>query len=180
MGEVIEGDQRSRVVLAQGVAQGVGLASPGPDEALVGPGEHLDRAEQLAVGGHHSVVVPVGAHEIGEHAGITAVGLRPARRMTIAIARRRERIDRVDRVAGRDQRAHEQAPIGLDADDHLGGRLGMLRQQGMQPGHAIEPLGYPARGQHPALGVEHAHVVVRLGPVDSNEDRSIRPSCLAR
>ena len=32
----------SRVVLAQGVAQRVGLALSGPDEVLVGPGEDLD------------------------------------------------------------------------------------------------------------------------------------------
>ena len=50
------------------------------------------------------------------------------------------------------------------------GFVGVLAEQGVQPGHALEALGDPARGQHLSLAVEHAHVVVRLGPVDADED----------
>ena len=44
--------------------------------------------------------------------------------MPFPIARRRERVDRQHRVAGCDQGPHEQAPVGLGGDHHLGRVLG--------------------------------------------------------
>ena len=41
---------------------------------------------------------------------------------------------------------------------------------GMEPGHALESLGDPPCREHLPITVEHAHVVVRLGPVDTHED----------
>jgi hypothetical protein len=46
----------------------------------------------------------------------------------------------MDRVAGREHDAHEQTPVGLDADDHLHGSFGVLPAQGVQPGRALEGL----------------------------------------
>jgi hypothetical protein len=76
----------------------------------------------------------------------------------------------VDRVAGSEQGGDEQAPVGLDADHHLLGFVGMLAEQGVQPGHALETIGDPACSEYLAVFVEDAHVVVRLGPVDTHED----------
>jgi hypothetical protein len=90
--------------------------------------------------------------------------------MALAVARRRERVDGVDQVAGCQQGTDEQAPIGLDADHHVVRPFSVLPEQGVQPGHALEPFRYPARGQHSPLAVEHAHVMVCLGPVDAHED----------
>ena len=98
----------------------------------MGPGEHLDVREQLAVGGHGPMVVAVGAHELGEHARVT--------------------------------------PVGLDADDHVGRFLGVLGDEGMQASHALEALGDASGREHPSLVVAQAHGVVRLGPVDADED----------
>jgi hypothetical protein len=69
--------ERARVVLPQRAAQRVGVPLPGPDQALVGAGEHLDRLGLRAVGGDLAVVVPVGADQVGQHLGVGAVGLGP-------------------------------------------------------------------------------------------------------
>jgi hypothetical protein len=55
-----EGRDRSRVVVLQGVAQGVCLTLARPDGALVGPREDLDRFGILGVAGGLTVVVAVG------------------------------------------------------------------------------------------------------------------------
>jgi hypothetical protein len=55
-----EDQQRTGVVVLQGVAQGVRLALAGPDGALVGPRENLDRLGVLRVAGRLAVVVAVG------------------------------------------------------------------------------------------------------------------------
>jgi hypothetical protein len=41
----------------------------------MGPGQHLDRLHRWGVVGDRAVVVPVGADQIGQHLGISAVGL---------------------------------------------------------------------------------------------------------
>ena len=69
-------------------------------------GEDLDRARVVAVPGDRPMVVAVGADQIRQHLGVTGVGLRSRDVMTIAIARNRERVDRVQLIARRDQRLH--------------------------------------------------------------------------
>src|ERR1700694_3818953 len=66
VGEVLEGHQGGRVVLAQRTAQGVGVPRAGPDQVLVGPGEHLDRLNIGTVAGDPAAVVPIGAYQIGQ------------------------------------------------------------------------------------------------------------------
>jgi hypothetical protein len=41
------------------------MAGAGPDQALMGSGEHLDRLGLGAVAGDAAMVVPIGAHQIG-------------------------------------------------------------------------------------------------------------------
>jgi hypothetical protein len=71
--EVREGGKRTRVVLPQVVAKRVGLPRPRPDEALVASGKNLHCLRELGVPGHLPVVLPVGAHEVGEHLRVTGV-----------------------------------------------------------------------------------------------------------
>jgi hypothetical protein len=47
VGEVLEGHQGGRVVLAQRAAQGVGVPSACPDQVLVGAGENSCLAPNL-------------------------------------------------------------------------------------------------------------------------------------
>ena len=80
VGEVLEGHQGGRVVLAQRAAQGVGVPSACPDRVLMGPGENLDRFRIGTVAGDWVVVVPVGAYQIGQQLGVGGIGFwRPRR-----------------------------------------------------------------------------------------------------
>jgi hypothetical protein len=74
--------------------QGVGMAGAGPDQALMGPGEHLDRLGIGAVAGDAAMVVPVGAHQIGQQFGVGSIRLGTRDVMAVAVAGRRQRIDR--------------------------------------------------------------------------------------
>jgi len=64
------------VELAQCAAELVDLPLAGPDQILVRPGGDLDRLGEVAVSGDAAVVVAVGAHHVGQHLGVAAVGLR--------------------------------------------------------------------------------------------------------
>ena len=83
-----EGHEGTGVVVLQRVAQRVHLALAGPDRGLVGPSEHLDALGELGVACDRAVVVPVGAHEVGEHLGVAGIGLGPRDRVAVPIARR--------------------------------------------------------------------------------------------
>ncbi len=61
VGEVLEGLERGRVVLAQRAAQRVGLPVTRPDQALVCPGQYFDRLGISAVAGDRAMVVSVAA-----------------------------------------------------------------------------------------------------------------------
>jgi hypothetical protein len=89
------------------------------------PREHLDRLGIGAVAGDGPVVVPVGAHQIGQQFGIASIRFRPRNVVAVAIAGHRQRVDREHLIAGRDQCPHPQAPVGFNADDHLIGLLGV-------------------------------------------------------
>jgi hypothetical protein len=69
-------------------------------------GEDLDRLHIRTVAGDRPVVVPVGAHQVREQLGVTGVGLRTGDVVAVAVARDRERVDRVDLIAGGGQRLH--------------------------------------------------------------------------
>ena len=58
----------------------------------------------------------------------------PGSSCAVPVPRRGERVDGVDRVTGGHQGADEQAPVGLDADDHLVGGLGVLARAGRAAG----------------------------------------------
>ena len=87
------------------------------------------------------MVVAVSAHHVGQHLGVARIGLRPRNRMAVPVTRRGHRVHREDQIAGRHQRSHEQAPVGLDADRHLARILHMAANQVMETGDALHPLG---------------------------------------
>jgi hypothetical protein len=46
----------------------------------------------------------------------------------------------------------------------------VLAHQGVQPAHALHAFGEASGGQLLPIRVQHAHVMVMLGPVDPDED----------
>ena len=105
------------------------------------PGEHLDRLGRIAVPGDQAVVVPVGAHQVGQQFGIRGIGLGSRDVVAVAVTGCRERVDREHLIPGGGQGIHPQAPIGFDADDHLAGDLGTLGNQLVQPTDPGQALG---------------------------------------
>lgn len=168
--QVGEGVKRSRVELPKRVSKGVHLALSGPDEALVSPREHLDGLGHLGVPGHLSVVVPVGAHEVGEDPGVPGIGLRSGGCVALPVAGGREGVHRVHPVASRHERPHHEASVQLDAD-HDGGRfLGVVGHHLVQSPDALYAVGNSRFSQDPSLVINHADVVVGLRPIDPHED----------
>ena len=146
--------ERRRVVLPQRRAQRVGLPVARPDQHLVGPGEHLDRLDDLAVAGDRAMVVPVGAHQVGQQLGVAGIGLRARDVVAVAIAGGGHRVDREHLIARRDERGDEQAPVGLDPDDHLGRIFGMRSDQLVETGRSPRrPRAAGLAAEAPALGV---------------------------
>ena len=93
--------------------------------------------------------------------------------MAVAVAGHGQRVDREHLISGRGQRIHPQAAVGFDADHHLGGVVGMLGDQLVQPRDPGQALGQSPRRQ-PVAGVVHQiHVVVVFCPVVSDEEHRI-------
>jgi hypothetical protein len=103
--------------------------------------KNLDALGQGAVASDPAVVVAVGADELGEHLGVTRIGLRPREGVAVPVARRGPRVDRVHLIAGLDQRLDPQAPIGLDPDHDDAGVLAEGADQLMQGRHALDAFG---------------------------------------
>ena len=106
VGQVLERLQRGRVVLTQCRAQRVGVPRACPDQALMSPGQYLDRVRLEAVAGDRAMVVPVGAHQIGQQFGIGGIGFGARDVMAVAIVGHRHRIDREHLIASGAQRPH--------------------------------------------------------------------------
>ncbi len=74
--------------------------------------------------------------------------------MSLAVARGSQRIDGIHLVPGGQQRAGQQAAIGLDADHRLGRLLDVLGEQAMQQRHPFQSVGDLALRQDQPLGIE--------------------------
>jgi len=170
-----EGGQRPRVELSQGAAQGVDVPLASPDQALMGPGQHLDRLGQRAVTGHRPVVVAVGADQIRKHLRIAPIRLGPGTAMPATVAADGMGVDRIDLVAGGHQRSDQQTPVGLDADHHLPWVLCMGGHQLMQLAHPNQAIRDPASCQNAAILVEQAQVMVGLAPVHPEKQHDCPP-----
>lgn len=65
------------------------------------------------------MLVGVGAGHVGQHPGITGVGLGARHPDPVPVAVHRQRVHRQHPIAHPHQGPHEQAPVGLDPDHHL-------------------------------------------------------------
>jgi hypothetical protein len=85
--------------------------------------------------------------------------------MPVPVTRRGHRVDREHLIPRRDQRIDEQAPIGLDPDDHLARLGGMRRGQLMEPGDSFDAFWQPPSRKPPALLILEMHVMMGFRPV---------------
>ena len=93
----------------------------------------------------------------------------------LSVSRRGHRVDREHLIPGRPQRRHPRAAVGLEPDEHPSGdlltwqigpgRRGMLGDQRMQPGDAIQTFRQAGLRQPPTGFVLNLNVVVIFGPV---------------
>ncbi len=180
--QVLEGRQRGREVLPQLVPQPLHLPGPLPDQRLVRPGHHLDRAGIRTVTGHRAELVRVGPHHVRQHVRVAAVALCAGDAVPFPVPRGLQRVHRVHHIPGRDQRGHPRAAVGLDPDHHL--RIvrviaQLLPDQGVQPGNPRHALRQPLPGQHPSGLVHQLHIVMVLSPVIPHEQPHplSRPRC---
>ena len=136
----------------------------------MGSGDDLDPLDELGVPWDLTMIVPVGAHEIGQHLGITRVRLCPRDGVAVPIPRGGHRVDRVNLVARTEQRRHDQAAIDLDADRHFHRLVGVRPNQGMELGHALDAVGNATFAEHLSALVHHADIMMVFSPVHTDED----------
>jgi hypothetical protein len=115
------------------------------------------------------MVVAVGADQVGQHLGVPSVGLGPGAAVAAAVTADNLGIDRIDLVAGGQQRPDQQAPVSLDPHHDLRRVLGMGRHQRVQLPHPRQAIRDPPGGQDAAVLVEQAQVMVALTPVHSQK-----------
>ena len=173
--------EQAGVVLAQHLTQPLQVPGPVPDQALMRARDQLQALDLGRVAGDRAVMVAVQTHDLGQHVGITRVGLRPRGGVPLPVAGHRHRVDREHLIPGRDQRGHPRAAVGLDPDHHPPRRqhpgLGIHRSSVVevlgdhlvQPGHPGHALGQPRPAQPLPVAVEDLDVVVVLGPVVTDE-----------
>jgi len=92
--------------------------------------------------------------------------------MAFSVARRLQRVDRIDGVTGSDQRLDPRPAVGLDPDQHLlrlGTLLQVITDQGVQDGQTGHPLRKSTPDLNPALVIFDLDVVMGLGPVITDE-----------
>jgi hypothetical protein len=139
--------ERGWIELPQGAAQLVDVPATGPDQGLVGPGEHLQRLGELAVAGQRPVVLAVSADQFGQHLGVAWIRLGVRHGVSVAVAAHRERVQGIHLVPGRHQALEEQAAVGLDPDHHRRGVRGVLANEFVDAHEA-----YNRHRSHSALG----------------------------
>jgi hypothetical protein len=110
--------------------------------------------------------------DLGQRVRIPAVALRPRHPVPFPVPGHLQRVDRIHRVPGGDQRGHPRATVSLDPHQHrrrlgVGGQ--MISHQPMErldPGH---PLRQPPVDQPPSSLVADLDIVVILSPVIADE-----------
>jgi hypothetical protein len=95
-------------------AQALQLPGPVPDQALVRARDQLQTLHLARVASDRAVMFAVERDDLGEHMGITRVGLRPRRGVAFAVAGRRHRVDREHLIAGHEQRGDPGTAVGFD------------------------------------------------------------------
>ncbi len=165
--EILERLQRGGEVLAQRVSQPQRVAGAFPDQRLVRSGNHFDRFGLRAVGRDRPQLVRVGADHVGQGVCIRRVALGAGHAVAFPVPGRLQRIDRIHRVTGRDQRCHPRTrsvsiPTTTSASSASSPRCApIIACSRADPGHA---LGQPCLGQRLPGLVHQLDVVMILAP----------------
>jgi len=177
--EVLKGQQGRGKVLPQGRAQPGHVTAAVPDQRLVRSRGQLDRLTQVGVLSDRSMVGSVQADHLGQQVRISGIRLRSRGGVPLAVAGHRERVDREDLIAGRDQSSDPGPAVGLDADLHQPSSLlrvaidpvlrHLRRDQRVQPRDSLQPFRQPSPNQHPPVVIDDLDVVMALCPVISHE-----------
>jgi hypothetical protein len=167
-GQPGERDNGGRVEVFEQVADLVADLLTRPYRVLLRTGQYPDGLSQLGVGGQGPLRIRVGADDVGQQHRVGGIGFGPRHRIPCPIPRGGQRVDRIDHPPGFAQRSHPQSMIGFDGhrDRMLGGiaGLGQKRQQLREAGRIVADP--PSRHDTP-IGVDHSHVVMSCGPIDS-------------
>jgi hypothetical protein len=119
----------------------------------------------------------VGA-EFARHAArfaITGVGLRSRDIVSVAIARDRERVDRVQLIARREESLHPQATIRFNADHDLVRIFRMVGDELVEGADTHKPLGQSPSRDLLACLVHQMNVVMVFCPVVADEQHRDGP-----
>lgn len=77
------------------------------------------------------MVVPVGAHQVGQQFGVGGIRFGSRDVVALAVAGHRQGVDRVYLISGGDKCCDPQAAVGFDADHHLIWFVGVFSDQRM-------------------------------------------------
>jgi hypothetical protein len=125
-----------------------------------------------------AMVVPIRADQLDPQFGLAAIGFCPRDVMAIAVASQRQRINREQLIARRDQRSHPQPTIGFNADHHLLRLISMPRDQLVQLADAGQSFGQSPRRQPLTRLIHQIHIVMLFGSIIANEDHQSPPSSI--
>ena len=177
--QVVKCQQGRGKVLPQGGAQPGHVTAAVPDQRLVRARGQLDRLTEVGVLRDRSMMSSVQADDLGQEVRIGSIGLGSRGGVPLAVAGHRQRVDREDLVARRDQGGDPGPSVGLDADLHqCSGFVAIaidpvfrhLRSdQRVQPGDSFEPLGQSSSNQNLPVVIDDLDVVMALCPVISHK-----------
>ncbi len=166
----LEGQQSSRVVLAQERADLVGDLLPSPDGVLLGSSQDGNDLGEFGVGRQGSVGVHVGTQDVRQDQGVAWVGFFAADAVAVAVASGHEGVDREDTAAAGAQGRHQEAVAGLDGHRYRGfGAVAVCGEEGQEFVVAGRVVGDTGFGEQSAGFVDEGDVVVALCPVDAAE-----------
>jgi hypothetical protein len=137
----------------------------------VSSSDQLDGLDLVAVTGDAAMEMAVGSDHVGQHPGVTPIGLRARDPMAVPVAVNRQRVHRQHLIASGNQRPDEHATIGLDPD-HNPSRVRIVAanpDQVVDLPDASRTIDDPARRDHRTLRVEDAHIVMIFSPVNPDE-----------
>jgi hypothetical protein len=144
------------------------------------PREDLHVLGDRGVPGDRTVVGTVEPHQLGQHVRVPGVALGAGDAVAFPVPGGLQRVDRVDAVAGREQRLDPGATVGLDPDQNLIRLVigQMISHQGVHRGDPGHPLGQPPPHETLTVLIDDLDIVMIFGPVVTDEQH--RCSCSSR
>jgi len=147
-------------------AQLVGESSPLVDEIIPAAHQHPQCANIVGDGTERTEPMSIGAQDIGEHIGITGIGLTACGAVSRTAGFDDVGMDRDDRMARLDQRVDEQPRGTLNCDGHVR-RRGDLAQRRQQRRKARRVMANLTTSHDLAAIVDDTDGVARATPVQS-------------